>query len=364
MFLSALGSLGQRLDAKFVAAYFFPAFVAVLGTIAIVVRQAGNTSFIAWLDQFDSLQQGGIFLVLLLGTLMLAHLLQALERPIGRLYAGRAYPELVRRLLLPAQQSDRARIRLDLSTYQRGERLFPRDPADLAPTAFGNVVAASADYPRAVYGMDTYYWWPRLLPLLPADFLEALRSLETPMRMLLNLSLVSLYLGCLAGAIGMTHSDLLAAGVGLAFGLFFALVCYQAAIAQAVELARTIWVGFDLYRYEILKQLNEALPETLEAERALWARLGQRLQPLNAAPPAPQATASKAAAARSATPQAAGTTSPPCDPSYPDVCIPPPPPLLHCRDIPHRNFRVVPPDPHGFDTDQDGIGCETGARPS
>ena len=47
-----------------------------------------------------------------------------------------------------------------------------------------------------------------------------------------------------------------------------------------------------------------------------------------------------------------------CDPSYPDVCIPPPPPDLDCRDIPYRRFRVLPPDPHGFDRDRDGIGCE------
>ena len=47
-----------------------------------------------------------------------------------------------------------------------------------------------------------------------------------------------------------------------------------------------------------------------------------------------------------------------CDPSYPDVCIPPPPPDLDCPDIPYRNFRVLPPDPHNFDGDGDGIGCE------
>lgn len=47
-----------------------------------------------------------------------------------------------------------------------------------------------------------------------------------------------------------------------------------------------------------------------------------------------------------------------CDPSYPDVCIPPPPPDLDCGDIPHRRFRVLPPDPHHFDGDRDGIGCE------
>ena len=48
-----------------------------------------------------------------------------------------------------------------------------------------------------------------------------------------------------------------------------------------------------------------------------------------------------------------------CDPSYPTVCIPPPPPDLDCTDIPYRNFRVLPPDPHNFDGDGDGVGCET-----
>lgn len=47
-----------------------------------------------------------------------------------------------------------------------------------------------------------------------------------------------------------------------------------------------------------------------------------------------------------------------CDPSYPDVCIPSPPPDLDCKDVSYRNFKVLDPDPHGFDGDNDGIGCE------
>lgn len=47
-----------------------------------------------------------------------------------------------------------------------------------------------------------------------------------------------------------------------------------------------------------------------------------------------------------------------CDPSYPDVCIPPPPPDLDCSEISHRNFRVLSPDPHGFDGNRDGYGCQ------
>ncbi len=47
-----------------------------------------------------------------------------------------------------------------------------------------------------------------------------------------------------------------------------------------------------------------------------------------------------------------------CDSSYPDVCIPPWPPDLNCGDVRYVNFRVLPDDPHGFDVDQNGIGCE------
>jgi micrococcal nuclease len=47
-----------------------------------------------------------------------------------------------------------------------------------------------------------------------------------------------------------------------------------------------------------------------------------------------------------------------CDPSYPDFCLPKNSPDLNCRDISQRRFKVLPPDPHGFDRDGDGIGCE------
>jgi len=47
-----------------------------------------------------------------------------------------------------------------------------------------------------------------------------------------------------------------------------------------------------------------------------------------------------------------------CDPAYPDSCIPPPPPDLDCGDIGERDFTVLAPDPHGFDREGDGIGCE------
>ena len=59
----------------------------------------------------------------------------------------------------------------------------------------------------------------------------------------------------------------------------------------------------------------------------------------------------------------ASATTPPvgntaCDPSYPDLCLPPNSPDLDCKDVSARRFRVLPPDPHRFDGDGNGIGYE------
>lgn len=60
-----------------------------------------------------------------------------------------------------------------------------------------------------------------------------------------------------------------------------------------------------------------------------------------------------------APPPAAPPSGGGCDPSYPSVCIPPNPPDLDCGQVGVRRFTVLPPDPHGFDGDHDGVGCES-----
>jgi hypothetical protein len=67
-----------------------------------------------------------------------------------------------------------------------------------------------------------------------------------------------------------------------------------------------------------------------------------------------------APAASPAGPPATSLPGGSCSAAYPTVCIPPPPPDLNCADITFRRFVVLPPDPHHFDGDGDGIGCESG----
>lgn len=113
------------------------------------------------------------------------------------------------------------------------------------------------------------------------------------------------------------------------------------------KLAREGYAKAALYmpndRYINVIRASEA--EAKAAGRGLWSACGDG----TTAPPAPEPPAPA--------PPAAGGS---CDPSYPDVCIAPYPPDLNCPDIPHRRFRVLQPDPHGFDGNKDGVGCESG----
>jgi len=90
--------------------------------------------------------------------------------------------------------------------------------------------------------------------------------------------------------------------------------------------------------------LFEAQDEAQAAGRGIWSAQFRTPQPTYGGP------------VHLLGPGASASTS--CDPSYPTVCIPPPPPDLDCQDIPFRRFTVLPPDPHNFDGDHNGIGCE------
>jgi micrococcal nuclease len=109
------------------------------------------------------------------------------------------------------------------------------------------------------------------------------------------------------------------------------------------------------YKYQA--EFQQAQREAREQQRGLWSPSTCNGQHSPAEP-----TAARIAAPSPAAPAPVPTKEPAagnCDASYPDVCIPPPPPDLDCGDIQYKRFRVLPPDPHRFDGDHDGIGCES-----
>jgi len=101
------------------------------------------------------------------------------------------------------------------------------------------------------------------------------------------------------------------------------------------------------------EEFGAAVADARNARRGLWAACQATTTARPTTTRAPVATSPPAA-----DPPSAGGD---CSAAYPGVCIPPPPPDLDCGEIPHRRFQVLPPDPHGFDgNDNDGLGCESG----
>lgn len=95
---------------------------------------------------------------------------------------------------------------------------------------------------------------------------------------------------------------------------------------------------------DLAYRLRVAEEEAKSANRGLWSECSASAAPTSSPP----------------TTQAAASGGSNCHPAYPDDCIPPPPPDLNCGDI-KRKVRVDHQhgDPHRFDADGDGWGCES-----
>lgn len=288
MLSSALSALSDRLDSRFLIAFWLPAFVLVLGGIGIMTALVGPSLLEHWALTLGPVAQSLVAILLVLFITMLACVLRALTWPIAATFAGDALPRAVTRWSTRGQQRARSRAVQALRAApdsaaftatgrqdrQRLNQLFPQDDRDLMPTLFGNVLATASQHPRLAYAMEGALWWPRLSPVLPSFFQDMLGSTQAPMMALLNLSVVFTGLALTgAAALALAGPRWIDALIVLAVGLVLARLCYRAAIGQAVALGSQLGVAFDLYRHDILRQMDLEVPTDLEAERALWQQL-------------------------------------------------------------------------------------------
>ena len=147
----------------------------------------------------------------------------------------------------------------------------------MMPTRFGNILAAAAEHPRLAYLMDGLVWWPRLAQVAPAAFSDALGSAQAATMALLNPGIVFGLWGVGAAAVlGPAGGDWRAAAGCLAAGLVLGHLCYRAALGQAQEVGTLLRVGFDLYRHDILRQMDLAVPAAPDDERTPLAAADRR----------------------------------------------------------------------------------------
>lgn len=268
-----LDKLNVFFDRRFMIAYWSPVFIGLGLFAGLVVVLMGPSVALGWWVGRSGTEQVLLGVGTLLLITVLAYVLEAFTIPVVRLYEG-YWPKGALTNWACMQQKARRAKSTDADAYHN----FPLDSDLVKPTRLGNVLTAAEEYPHQLYRLDAVLWWPRLVALLPETFRTLVDTALTPMLALLNFNLM-LTLFALGGAIAVFLTNRLWWLFILVFfgGLVLARLCYLAAVSQSVDYGASVRVAFDLYRYDIFKQMHIPLPDNLFKERLLWELLNKWL---------------------------------------------------------------------------------------
>jgi hypothetical protein len=179
----------------------------------------------------------------------------------------------------------------------------PFEEDNLLPTRLGNVLRASEVYANDRYFIEELTIWPRLIPVMPPEFTKVLEEKNNHLMFLLNSTLLALAIGVSslffailgvpcgmfpgsglcgffrsqAGFFSIGYDNLSPIGLmGIGISLVgFGYLLYSIGVNVAGSMGVYIRTGFDLYRENLLRQLNWRLPLTLSEERTVWEEICQ-----------------------------------------------------------------------------------------
>ena len=287
---SALEALGGFFDRRFMIAYWAPAFVAICLVVGMLMIGLGVQRAVSWWTGTGPGQLALFGVVIVLVTSIVAYLLQPMTGRVIRAFEGYGWGPYLSQWAIQSQkrkwrknvpidaQRDEETVRnLDRSRYYHARYYsFPANIASLRPTRLGNILTAAEEYPTQMYSMNSVLWWPRLIVLVPDTFRTQVDDALVPLVALLNLSmifsLVALPGGLWVGLVSQNWLLFIIVSLGAALMSWF---CYRVAVSQTVSYGDLIRVAFDLYRHEILKQMQIPLPKNPTEEHELWLALSE-----------------------------------------------------------------------------------------
>ena len=183
------------------------------------------------------------------------------------------------------------------------ETISPINPKILMPTRLGNVLRASEVYADERYDMVSVTIWPRLFPILPRQFIIDMEEKYNQLMFLLNSSLLTFSIAVLSFLAGMagwsiqmtnwiifpseihiwlnnfiSNYQFIQPGEYILLSMlfvFFGYMMYNASVNTAQDYTFFIRAGFDLYRKDLIEQMNFEFPSNLDKEKLLWRLLSE-----------------------------------------------------------------------------------------
>lgn len=286
MLASLAESVSGSLDRRFLFNALVPCllFVALL-TIVVVYRADLSAAAAGWERMGNSSRLWRIGAIVA-GAWLLAVVLAAQTGQILRLYegywstaAGRLLAAIgrtwhLRRLAaLASAEDNQAYHRLHLG-YP-----LPTQLGQVMPTRFGNVLKSAELYSRDRYDIDAAIVWPRLYQVLPDRAVSGVAAARGGAEMQLTASLLATVFAVVSGAYLVASGDSLWRSLACFWGgLLVAWLLYRGAVGDASVYGQYIRTAFDVYRMDLLKQLQIEAPADPAAERRLWLRLAYHWQ--------------------------------------------------------------------------------------
>jgi len=194
--------------------------------------------------------------------------------------------------------------------YANFGKYAPIVSGSLLPTKFGNIIYSCEEYPLDRYKIRSLGMWTRLAQVLPVNFRNQLEEKNNQMIFLLNSYLMSYLIGIVALLTGVIsicsyilfgisyrgayllglYNNALAIKMTLqtiaieksidylfigVLMLIFGYLLYYLALPVAEGFGTLVRTAYDLYRFDLLRQLSQEIPPNNEEEGRLWNRLSQ-----------------------------------------------------------------------------------------
>jgi len=185
---------------------------------------------------------------------------------------------------------------------------FPAREADILPTHFGNILKAAETYPRSRYQIDSVPIWTRLVYVIPPSYEAKIDQSYNQLVFLVNCSLLCLAFTTMSLFASLYQFILFQAklqvttpawipyfiemnfhntsptifeqriwlyGILAVMALCMSLVFQRAALLSVGEFGDTIRSSYDLFRFDLLRQLHFPLPADHLEEKNQWYRLSE-----------------------------------------------------------------------------------------
>lgn len=147
----------------------------------------------------------------------------------------------------------------------------------IRPTALGNVIEAYNSYSYKRYGIEGETFWPHLESVLTKEYRERISDVKLLLDFFLTMATLGMLLAIFSFIIGpwLKFDPLYWAVIGgfsilISYGLY-----YKMGVHIAIQYGDLIRASFDLFRLDMLKELEIARPKDLKSETDTWKKLNR-----------------------------------------------------------------------------------------